>query len=239
MNNLDYKKIARITGVLYLLIIICAGFSQGVVREGLIVSGNAGLTASQILENSTLFTWGITTDLIAFMLDIVVSVLLYFLLRPVSQVLAIISSAFRLIAHPAIGSLNLLNHYAALHILESESLIALFSPAQLQEISLMFMDFHNMGYLIAGALFGIHCILLGLLMYRSNLFPKLLGMLLFIAGIGYLIESFGFLYYPNLEVVFAMIVGVTAVLGEVSLMVWLLVKGVKPIVSDTVPELSD
>ena len=221
------KKLARFTGLLYVMIIICAGFSQGAVREMMIVLGDASATAQNILSDPLWFNLGLMTDLIAFLCDACVSVLLYLLLKPVSNGLALTAAGFRLIAHPAIGSLNLLNHFASLKVLESPGFAGLFNTAQLQEFSLFFMELHNMGYLIAGAFFGIHCLLLGYLLYKSDLFPKILGVLLTAAAFGYLIESFGFIFFPELKSTFALIVGLTAGVGEVSLALWLLIKGVK------------
>ena len=226
MESMNKKRLARITGVLYLIIIICAGFSQGAVREVMVVGDSASATAQNILVDSFLFKLGLTTDLIAFMCDAAVSVLLYYLLKPVSKGLALTAASFRLIAHPAIGSLNLLNHFAALRVLESPGFLASFNPAQLREFSLFFMELHNMGYLIAGAFFGIHCLLLGYLLFQSDLFPKWTGVLLIAAAFGYLIESFGFIFFPELKSTFALIVGFSAGIGEVSLTLWLLIKGI-------------
>lgn len=214
-------------GVLYLIIIICAGFSQGAVREMIIVDGDPAATAQNILANTFLFKMGLAADLVAFLCDVGVSILLYYLLKPVSQSLSLAAASFRLIAHPAIGSLNLLNHYSALKVLEGPGAAATFSTAQLQEFSLFFMELHNMGYLIAGAFFGIHCLLLGYLLYQSGLFPKTLGVLLALAAFGYLLESFGFIFFPELKSTFATIVGFTAGIGEVALCLWLLTKGVR------------
>ena len=227
METVKAKKLARITGVLYLVIIICAGFSQGAVRELLVIDADAAATAKNILNDSFLFRVGLVTDLIAFLCDAGVAILFYYLLKPVSKGLALTSAAFRLIAHPAIGSLNLVNHYAALKVLESPGFISTFDPVQAQELSLMFMELHNMGYLIAGAFFGIHCLLLGYLLYRSDWFPEWTGILLILAAFGYLIESFGFVFLPEMKNVFGWIVGLSAGIGEVSLTFWLIIKGIR------------
>jgi hypothetical protein len=219
------KLVGRITGFLYLVVIFCAGFSQGAVREVMYVAGEAATTAENILGNTSLFRWGLITDLIAFSTDIAISILLYFLLKGVSKPLAVIMASFRLIAHPAIGSLNLINHFAALKVLESEGLAAQFTSAQLVEMSQFFMEAHHYGYLIAGVLFGIHCGLLGYMMFKSASFPKFLGVLLVIAAFGYLIESFGFTLYPEHKVIFGWIVGLSAAVGEVTLCFWLMIKG--------------
>lgn len=218
-------NLIRFTGALYLLVIICAGFSQGYVRGTLIVAGNPVETAGNILQNTGLFQLGLTTDMIAFLLDTVIAVLLYKIFKPFNETLAMVSSAFRLIAHPAIGSLNLLNHYMALKALENQGMTNAFNLGQIQEISASFMQAHHYGYLIAGGFFGIHCLLLGVLIYKSNVFPKLFGGLLLGAAAGYLIETFGNFNVPGYEGYTALIVGVTAALGEVGLTLYMLVKG--------------
>ncbi len=113
---------ARWAGLAYIVVIVAAGFAQGGVRERLVVDGNAAETAANILEHAFLFKIGLASDLLAFMADAVVAVLLWFVLRPAGRTLATAAAAFRLIAHPAIGSLNLLNHYMALEVLQHPDL---------------------------------------------------------------------------------------------------------------------
>lgn len=220
------KNTYRLTGLLYLLVIIFAGFSQGYVREMLVLPDDAIATANNILNHQVLFRLGLSLDLVAFILDAIISVLLYQMMKPFGKTLAIASSALRLIAHPAIGSLNLLNHFMALHVL-SGTTISLIDTEQLQEVSLLFMDAHRNGYLIAGGFFGVHCILLGSSIYRSSTIPKVFGVLVFVSGLGYLIETYGNFMIPGHEGYTALIVGVSAVLGEVSLAFYLLFKGSK------------
>ncbi|MEM6643898.1 MAG: DUF4386 domain-containing protein [Bacteroidota bacterium] len=219
------KKGYRLTGFLYLLVIVLAGFSQGYIRGTVIVSNDAVATASNIVEQMRVFRLGLSLDLVAFILDAIISVLLYQLLRPFGKTMAMVSSALRLIAHPAIGSLNLLNHFLAYHVLSGADFLAVFDEAQLQSLSMIFIQAHQYGYLIAGGFFGMHCLLLGLLIYRSNTIPHLFGGLLIGSGFGYLIETFGNFAMPGYEIYTAMIVGIAAALGEVSLTLYLLIKG--------------
>jgi hypothetical protein len=212
------------TGFLYLLVIICAGFSQGYVRGTLIIPDNAIATANNIVQNKGLFQLGLTTDLAAFLMDAVIAVMLYQIFKPFNKTLAMVSSAFRLIAHPAIGSINLLNHYMAMKVLDTHQLRDSFSLEQLQEMSSILMEAHHYGYLIAGGFFGIHCILLGILIYKSNVFPKFFGGLLLGSGAGYLLETFGNFNFPGYEFYTAIIVGVAAALGEVGITVYMLSK---------------
>lgn len=221
------KSTYRLTGILYLFVIIFAGFSQGYVRGTLIIPGDAVTTATNILQQESLFRLGLSLDLVAFILDAIISVLLYQLFKTFGKTLALVSSALRLIAHPAIGSLNLLNHYLAYQVLGGADFLSVFDADQLQSLSLLFMEAHRYGYLIAGGFFGLHCLLLGLLIYKSNTIPNLFGGFLMGSAAGYLIETFGNFNVPGYEEYTALIVGVAAAIGEVSLTLYLLIVGKK------------
>ena len=221
-KNYTSLRLIRLTGVLYVLVIIFAGFAQGIVRESIFVSEDAYATVSNLLEHKSLFRLGLSADLIAFMLDVVISILLYSIFKPFHKNLALLSSAFRLIAHPAIGSINLLNHYMALEVLENPILTNSNGIEMVNEWSYLFLQAHDYGYLIAGAFFGIHCLLLGLLIYKSNVFPKLFGFLLFGSAAGYLIETFINFNLPGNESWTALTVGLTAAIGEVGLTLYML-----------------
>lgn len=221
------KKMARLTGLLYLLVILFAGFSQGYVRGTLFIPDDAAATFEHIRASAALFRLGFVTDLSAFLIDLAISVLLYLLLRPVDKTLSLVAAAFRLLAHPAIGSLNLLNHYMVLEVAGGGGFISAFTPEQQQAMVMLLLEAHKYGYLIAGAFFGLHCLLLGFLLYRSELFPRILGVLMALAAVGYLMESFGDFLFPGNESWLALTVGLTAAAGEISLTLYLLVKGVK------------
>ena len=225
-NMHSIKKIARVAGVLYLIIIVCAGFGEGYVRSSLIVPGDATATANNIVANQLLFRLGFVSDLIAFLSDLVVSVLLYVLLKPVSKTLSLIAASLRLLAHPAIASINLLNHFMALLLVSGAGYLTVFDTDQLHALVLLFLNAHRYGYLIGGAFFGLHCLILGYLLFTSGFFPRILGVFMVIASGGYLIESFGNFLFPDYETVLVWIVAVPAVIAELSLCLWLLVKGV-------------
>ncbi len=217
---------ARITGFLYLLIIICAGYSQGFIRESLIVFDDAIVTAENILSDEWLFRLGLVADLIAFLLDTVVAILLYQLLKPAGKTLAMIAMTFRLLAHPAIGSINLLNHMMALEVLKSGHEMGI-AALQAPSLALTFLEAHRNGYLIAGAFFGIHCFLLGILIYRSGKIPHVFGFLMIGAALGYIMESFGNFLFQGNETWLSWTVGLSAAVGEVGLTFYLIIKGVR------------
>ncbi|MEQ8927385.1 MAG: DUF4386 domain-containing protein [Fulvivirga sp.] len=219
-NNI--QKTARLTGLLYLLVIICAGFAQGYVRGTLVIPNDANATLTNILNAHFLFRFGLVADLVAFMLDAVISILLFQLLKDTNKTIAMVSSAFRLIAHPAIASINLVNHYMALKVTEGNV-----ASSELAGTVMDFMTAHTTGYLIAGAFFGVHCLLLGILLYKSGYFPSILGILMVLAAGGYLIETFGNFLFPGNEMLLATIVGISAAIGEITLTFYLLIAGTR------------
>ncbi|MCB2205846.1 DUF4386 domain-containing protein [bacterium] len=221
------KSLARTAGVLYLIIIVFAGFSEGAMRAGLIVPGDGAATVENIGGALSFYRLGIVTDLIAFISDAVVSVLFYVLLRPVHRSLALVAASLRLLAHPAIAAVNLLNELIVLPLLGSATAAGSFDAVQLQTLVMVFLDAHHFGYLIAGAFFGVHCLLLGYLLVKSDRFPAWLGYLLALAALGYLAESFGTILLPQFEEVFAWVVAPPAVVAELSLCLYLLIKGVR------------
>ncbi len=217
-------SLARITGILYLLIILFAGFSEGFIRSSLIIPGDTASTIEQIIQSEALFRFGIVSDLIAFACDAAVAILFYILLKEVNQPIALLAAAFRLIAHPAIATINLLNLFLILFLLNDGGASS-FEESQLNQLVQLFIDAHHYGYLIAGVFFGIHCFFLGYLLYHSEAFPRILGMLMVLASMGYLTESFGNTLFPEHEAIYTWIVAVPAVLAEVSLALYLVIKG--------------
>ena len=226
-RTVSTRTIARVTGLLYVLIFVTAGFSEGFVRATLLVPGDATATAANILASEGLFRLGVVSDLIAFSADAVVAVLLYVLLRPVSRTLALVAAALRLVAHPAIASINMLTQFMALQLLTGPEYSAVFSPEQLNALALLLLTAHGYGYLIGGIFFGFHLLVLGYLLYQSELFPAILGGLVVLAGVGYLTETLVFFLVPTYEPVASRVVLVTAVVGELTLALYLVVKGIR------------
>ena len=183
-------------------------------------------TAAGVASNLGLMRLGLVADIVAFMCDAGVAVLLYVLLKPSAPVLALFAMVFRLIAHPAIAMLNLVNHWAASAILDASGSFGGMGAGSQHALSLFFLEAHTTGYLLAGAFFGVSLIMLGLLLSRSGRFPVVLGWLVLVAGCGYLLETFGMFLAPEGESIYTGVVTLTAVIGEMGLSLWLIVKGI-------------
>jgi len=219
------KTNARIAGVLYLIIIVSGLFSEVFVRSGIIVSGDAAATAENIAANSFLFRIGFISDLVMVMSDLGVALFFYLLLKPVNQGLSMLAAFFRLAQATVIG-LNLLNYYMPLLILGDNTLLGSFSAEQTNSLVALFMNAHSYGYLISGVFFGISCAFLGYLIYKAKYFPKWLGVLIVAAGISYLVDCVVNFLFPEFASVSEILVMTVAVVSELSLCLFLLIKGV-------------
>jgi hypothetical protein len=151
---------------------------------------------------------------------------MYWLLRPVNRYLSQLAALFRLTQAAVLG-MNLLNHIGVLFLLHEPSYLHDFQSSQLQAGALWLMDMHTYGYLISGVFFGVSCLLSGFLISRSNYMPAIVGVLVMVAGIGYLLDSFIHFLYPEYSQISEHLVVITAIVGEFTLCFWLLIKGVR------------
>lgn len=221
---ISLNKTARIVGVLLLIIVVLAPFSMLYVPSTLIVPKDAATTANNIMVSEGLFRLGIASDSIVFLIEIVLTALLYVLLKPVNKTLSLVA-AFSRLAMTVVQGINLLNYFFVLLLLSGAGYLTVFPPDQLYAFVLLFLDAHAYVVLIWGLFFGLHLFLLGYLVYKSGYIPKLVGVLLVIASLCYLIQSFGNILLPKYEAIFATI-GFLSI-SEIAFPLWLLFKGVK------------
>ena len=218
------NKTARIAGALILIIAVFAPFSMLYVPSTLIVPEDTTATANNIIASEGLFRASIASDSIVFLLEIVLTVVLYELLKPVNKTLSLIA-AFSRLAMAVIQGINLLNHFIPLLLLSGADYLTVFRPDQLHALVLLFLDVHENVALLWGLFFGLHLFFLGYLVFKSGYIPRLVGVLLFVASLCYLAQSFGNILVPQYEAMFATIGFLSMV--ELALPLWLLIKGVK------------
>lgn len=223
------KKIARVAGVGYLIIFLSGIYANFFVLESLIVPGDATITANNIMSSESLFRAGILSFIIMVIFDVVLAWALYVLLKPVHQELSLLSGWLRLV-NATIFGIALYHLFSVLQLLSGAAYLGTFETGQLHaQVMLSLGSFNNI-WLIGLVFFGIHLIFLGYLIIKSGYIPKVLGFLLIIAAVGYLIDSFANFLMPNYvdyKDVFALVVVVPGVIGELAFTIWLLWKGVK------------
>jgi hypothetical protein len=225
----QFNKVAKLAGFGYLIIFITGIFSNFFVLENLVVPEDAAVTAKNITESEMMFRIGILSFIIMVVADLLLAWALYILLRPVNKDLSLLSGWLRLVNGTVFG-IALFGLVNVLQILSGTGNLAGAEADQLQATIMLSLDTFNHTWLIGLVFFGFHLLLLGYLIIRSGYIPRAIGYLLVVAGIGYLIDSFAnFLLpaYNEYADIFMLIVVIPGVAGELSLTIWLLVKGGK------------
>ena len=216
---------ARIGGVLYLIIIVAGGLGEMFVRNGLVVPGDAAATTQGLLASSSLWRIGIAGDLLQHMCDVGLALVLYVLLRPVNRNIALLALLFDLVAM-SVFIANKLNLMLPLFLLDDAKYLGAFTPEQLQALSYVAIRAHDCGFGIGLIFFGCECIVLGWLIFHSGYLPKFLGVLMPIAGVCYMINSFALILAPKLAHALFPAILLPCFIAELSLCLWLMVKGV-------------
>ena len=219
MANASPRGGARIIGAVYLLYFVTA-ILAGFFQRGLIISGDAAATTNNILAHEALFRLGLATGLISTACYIAVTALLYELFWSVNSSLSLVAAFFSLVgcAIQAFGSLFQL---APLVVLRGNPYLSDIKIEQSRALTLVFLEMHAQAVNICLVFFGIYCLLIGYLIFRSAFLPRLLGVLMAFAGLGWL----SFLSPPLANTLSPHIL-VLGFIAELSLCLWLLVMGV-------------
>ena len=219
------RKAAIVAGLGLLLMTVLAIFANFFVVEGLVVPGDATATASNIADNELLFRAGICCFIIVAALDVVVAWALYAFVKQVNKGLSLLMAWFRLL-YAALLGVAVANLLGALLLLSGASYLTASETGQLHaQVALLVSAFSHtwdIGYVF----FGLHLLLLGYLVFKlgySGYIPKILGVLIVIASLGYLVDSFGKFLVPN----YSANIGMFTFFGELLLMLWLLWAGVR------------
>jgi len=216
---------ARIGGVLYLIIIVVGIFDEAFVRNRIIVSGDATATAANIRSLESLWRFGIAAEFFLLICAVALTLIFFVLLRPVSRDLALLAVFFNLVS-VAVEAAVQLYLLGALFPLGKAEYLRAFEPEQLYALASLSVKSHSYGFGVALIFFGCVCLILGYLIFKSGFLPKALGVLMQIAGLSYLTDSFALILAPTFANRIFPAVLVPAFVGEASLCLWLLVKGV-------------
>jgi hypothetical protein len=220
------KKMARIAGLLYLVVIATGLFAEVFVRQALRVPGDAVATAHNIQASGMLYRWGFVADLFNFIVGLPGVMIMYVLFRPVNKYFISLAMFF-VVIQTAIIAVNLVNHASPLLLLSNAQYLQSFQPNQLAALSMHSLNLQVQGYAIGLVFFGFYCLIIGGLIFKSTLIPKLVGILYAIAGLSYLANSFILFLSKDFSNPWFVYIAIPAFIGELSLCLWLLIMGVK------------
>jgi hypothetical protein len=220
--DMDQREFTRVAGIMYLVLIIF-GIGSQVTRLSFIDADDAAKTAANIMDNEVLFNAANVGWLISEMFFLLLGIALFMVFRPVNRFLATVM-LFLITVGVAMECLNTLNYFAAVHLLSGEEYLAVFTEEQLHAQAMYHINMGEAGYWISAVVsFGPWLIVAGYLMYVSGYFPKALGILAALGGIGITSEAFQAYLAPEQEAL-AIPGAIIAIVAEFTLMGWFIIK---------------
>lgn len=219
------RKTARIAGFLYLLLALTGAFSILYVPSALVVFGDAAATAENIASSQLLFRAGILSGIVSHVVFVLLVLVLYHLLREISRKQAMLMVALVVIS-VATGFVNTINQLGALIALSGAEFLSVFEEPELDALAYLFIRLHSHGIQIIQIFWGLWLFPFGLLVYQSRFIPKILGVLVIVAGVGYLLGTITFLILPQYQSTLSMLITLLE-MGELPIILWLLIVGAK------------
>jgi hypothetical protein len=220
------KRLARIAGFLYLLVGIFGGFAQGFVEPKMYVAGNAAATAGNVVANSGLVRIGVVAELADSTIFVFLALMLYVLLSQVHKSAA--RSMVVLVAlSTGISCLNVVFEFAGLRVATDSTYAAAFGTAGSNALVLLLLDTQHYGLLVAQIFFGLWLAPLGYLAYRSGVFPKALGVALIAGAVCYIVDLLAAFLVPDFGKAIHGYITIPSAVAEISMVLYLLVVGVK------------
>lgn len=217
-------RLARRAGLLYLVIAVFGGFAMA-VRVSVYKPDDGAATAANLVSNATLVRLSFAADLIQNLVWLIMAVTLYRLFAHAGRSIARALVIFVAVS-AAIASLNMVNQLGALLVATNDSYRAALGVDGANALVLLLMDLQHYGYLIA-QLGWLWLFALGVLGYRSGMFPRWLSFLLMLGTVCYVIDALTQFLAPSLADTSAAIFLVPEIVCEVALLAYLLIKGVR------------
>lgn len=211
----------RVSGLCYLAIIALGLWTEVGVRGQLVVAGDAAATAANILAHPLLWRCGLAADLLMQVLDLPIIAMMWRLMRPVNEPLALTATGLNLV-QTAVLVANRVQLLASLDLLTTPAMSAAFAPGQRDALAQLAVQLHGQGFGIGLIFFGFACVIRGALVAASGVLPRVLGVMLAVAGLSYLLNSFALILAPDFARLLFPVVLLPAFIGELSLAIWLI-----------------
>lgn len=216
---------ARLAGGLYVVGIAVGLFAELVVRGSLTVWSDATANASRIQAGEQLYRLGFAAGVLILMINIPLSVILYRLFKPAAPSAALVI-AFAILVGTAIEGANLLNHYAPIVLLGESAYLEGMPLSERQTLALAAIRLFSIGYGVALAFFALYDIAAGYAIMKSRFVPRFVGVLMILAGLCYLTNSFSLFVAPGLASTLYPFILLPCFIGELAFALSLLVLGV-------------
>lgn len=189
-HSLEYspKAYSKLVAIMMAITMVAGGFGEIYAPTMLLVPNDATATANNIIASELFYRVSFFAYLVEAMCDITIAMALFILLRPVHRNLALLALLFRVLS-TATFAVSAFFYFAPSLILNNAEYMNSFTPEQINALSLLFFNFYSLGGGVFSIFYGIASVIFGILIYRSDYLPNFLGILLAIAGMGFVANS--------------------------------------------------
>lgn len=220
---MNAKAWARIAGVLWLATIGLGLFGEAVVRSRLITS-DADTTLSNVLTHEGAYRLGEAALLTGTATYLALTAIMYRLLAPVSRNLSLIAAFFSVVGC-VFWMFSLVGDAAPLVFLADGRSVLGASPETTRALTFAFMKLHSETLLLGMLCFGVHCLLMGILIVRASFLPALIGIVLGLGGVCYMAAGYFHTLSPDLYAQFGRFLFLPGEAGEIAIALWLAIVG--------------
>src|SRR2546423_10715116 len=218
----DTKRLARLAGAVYLSLGLAAAFG---FYHAPLVQGDLNIIARRLTQSDVRFRIGVVSDVLSTALSVPLALLLYQLFKPVHKMQAL-WMALLLVAAMPISFVVALNYVAARWLLTGAPEVAALASAQREALGMLFLRLHTHGVLAVEIFWGLWLVPFGLLVVKSRFLPRVLGILLVIAGVAYVAHSLiSLLLHGPPLLPYERVTMLARAAGGFPIMLWLLMKG--------------
>jgi len=222
MNPTEAQRYARVAGVLVAISLIAGGFGESFVPGKLMASGDFHETGLRVAASLGLFRAGFVAYMIEAACDLSLTAIFYFLLRPVSRPLALITAFFGMFGTATFAVGEIFYYVAALPLMDAHFAASL-SPDARTRFAYLCLKIYGTVFNIFTGFYGAETMLRGYLFFRSGYLSRVLGGLLLLAGAGFIIKNLCAVLAPRYDSMLFVLPMFVAMLG---MAVWLPLKGI-------------
>ena len=213
---------ARLAGILGVISVVAGGFGEGYVPTVMLVAGDAAATAQRILGHESLFRWGFAGFLVESLCDATLTMAFWVLVRPVHRNLAMLMVVLRILSTCGFAAAQVF-HFGALSTLRTAPSLAALQPGQAEALAYLLLRIGGFGGALFSTFYGFANVVLGGLLYRSRLVPRVFGVGLVITGVAFALRTFLLVLAPRYA---SALLLATAPVAFLPFIAWLLVRGV-------------
>jgi len=221
MTNTSVKTHSRAVAVL-LVVSMAGGFFGEMYVPSLMLGEDAASTAANLRTHEGLFRLGFAAYLLEAISDVILAWLFYVLLKPVNRELALLSAFFGLVS-TTLFAVTKMFYFAAPTFVRDSRYLTAFPPEQLDALATLFISLYGLLSGLTMLFYGIPWIIRGYLTYKSDYLPRLLGLLMIAAGVGFVAKTVTYVLVPAFS---SDLLLAPMFLNALAVALWMLVRGV-------------